>query len=125
FQLPRLIFLAVFLLSVFPSPAGAIVAAQANTIWTQVETPLPAPGAVIVVFRNDVFTAASDVAAASDVDVTQTYSSVVNGFASTVDASTLRELALDPMVAIIVADSPVEPFAQITPTNIKRTGISK
>jgi subtilisin family serine protease len=105
------------------SVASAI--AQSSPTTTQAGTALPPPGPVIVALRNDVITAASDVAAATDLEPTQTYSSVISGFAAEASASEIRELARNPLVANIIADTPVELFAQYTPTSVKRSGFAK
>jgi subtilisin family serine protease len=119
------VILALFLASLVLGSLDLTAVAQTSVTQTTTGHPLPAPGKVIVVLRDDIVTAASDdIAASASVDPTYVYDHVLDGFAATVSAAELQALAKNPAVDFISPDLPVHAFAQTLPTQITRTGIA-
>ncbi len=78
---------------------------------------------MIVGLRRGTTVPAQTVAANSGARPTQVYQSVFRGFAANLSESAIRNLASNPNVAFIVADLPIYPSAQSTPTNLLRSGV--
>src|SRR6187455_695872 len=67
----------------------------------------------------------ADVASAHGLERRHTYSSAVNGFAGSIPDGRLQALQNDPRVESIEPDQTVFPFAQTTPTGVRRIGADR